>query len=317
MPQAKSKDIRCYLGIQAMIVSRMVRRLGVVSLFCLAFISLLLLIISKMQLFVAPLIFSLLILVYQMNRGDAGLLHTLLGKKFWRCYFVHYMIISLPFLLISLLKGRYVEVAVYPIAAFAVSLLPRKHIHWHIPTHPLFPRGSYEYQSGFRRAIALYVILFGFAVVGGIFSNVRLSMIATAANNMLLFSFYSIPARREYLLNYHTAKRLFLTKSRDIVACNTILLIPFFALLLTFRFSGHMVIACLSLYLSGILLMSQVLCLRILFGDPDFLMILLGVALIIFSLICVPFPVLLSVSMFIAVGLFFPAYQNINRIIRR
>ena len=310
-------DIRYYLGIQAIIVSRTVRGLGIMSLFCLAFIGLMFWIVSKMQLLVAPLIFSLLILIYQTNRGDAGLLHSLYGKKFRRCFFVHYMIISLPFLLISLLKGRYVEIAVYPIAALAVSRLPRQHVHWHIPTHPLFLRGSYEYQGGFRWAFAFYVILFGFAVAGGIFSNVRLSMIATAANNLLLFCFYSIPARREYLLSYHSTKRLFLTKLRDIVTCNAILLIPFFALLLTFRFSGHIAVACLSLYVAGILLMSQVLCLRILFGEPDLLMHLLVVALSFLSLVCVPIAVLLPVSMLIAVGLFFPAYRQVNRIIRR
>ena len=317
MPQTTHKDIRYYVSIQAIIVSRTVRGLGIMSLFCLAFIVLMFWIVSKMQLLVAPLIFSLLILVYQTNRGDARLLHSLYGQKFRRCYFVHYMIISLPFLLISLLKGRYVEIAIYPIVALAVSRIPRQHIHWHIPTHPLFLRGSYEYQGGFRWAFAFYVILFGFAVAGGIFSNVRLSMIATAANNLLLFSFYSIPAQREYLLSYHSTKRIFLTKLRDIVACNAILLIPFFALLLTFRFSGHIAVACLSLYLAGILLMSQVLCLRILFGEPDLLMHLLVAALSILSLVCVPIPVLLPVSMLIAVGLFFPAYRQVNRIIRR
>ena len=307
-----------YLRIQALFVSRFCTNIGpfrIVFLFVL--IAFLFVNLISMPKYIPLMVYSLMIYVYNAKKKDREFLKIVIGKKYKICYLILYMIIALPFLLISALEASWFEMLLYPLSAVLIAFSPslQKNVRLRF-SHPLLTNDAYEYLSGFRFSSVLYVVLFTISVVGVFNGNVKISKVMSAVAVYILNLFYMIDYRSEYVLNYSTAKSIFILKIRNIVFNNAVCLLPFLVLILGFEHTIHSFYICLLMYVVSVMTMISTLSFRILFEESDIIEGLLVTMFYMVAMLSLKWLMFLPGYAFVDLSLLIAANYKVKKITR-
>ncbi|MBR5972598.1 MAG: hypothetical protein IK017_08095 [Paludibacteraceae bacterium] len=307
-----------YLRIQILFVSRFCMDIGpfriVFLLVLMAFLFMNLFFLPK---FVPLMVYSLMIYVYNAKKKDREFLKIIVGKKYKICYFILYMIIALPFLLISALETNWCEMVLYPLSAVLIAFSPslKKNVRLRF-SHPLLTKDAYEYLSGFRLSSVLYVVLFVISVMGAFNGNVKISKVMSAVVVYILNLFYMIDYRSEYVLNYSHAKSIFILKIKNIVVNNAVCLLPFLVLILGFEHTIHSFYICVLMYVISVMTMINTLSFRILFEKTDVIEALLVTMFYAIAMLSLIYFAILPFCVVAAITLSFAANYKVKKITR-
>lgn len=252
---------RIFLIIHLRILLRTLRQLVPALPVLLAILVAVGVVLWHLPLFYVPGLFLLLMVCYQQYREDGELLRILSGHRPVRQYAVEYILFSVPFVLLSLLAGKWVELPVYLLTPL-VALLPRARVRYVLMSHPLLMKGSYEFISGFRQVSVVYLLLLIGCVMGGVYANVNLVIVCIFIWMFFMMGFHFVSFRQEYLLNYSSARSLLTFKLRAIFCNTVILLAPMLAVMLVSFPHGSTVVDVLKLMLLAMVLCCQMFSLR-------------------------------------------------------
>lgn len=307
-----------YLRMQSLFLSRFCMNLGPFRIaFLLVLIVVLYMNLLFMPSYVPIILYGLLIYIYNSMKKDREFLRIVIGKKFKICYFILYMILALPFFIVSILKANWSELALYPFVAICVTFIPtiKNNVRLRF-LHPLLTKDAYEFLSGFRISGVWYVVLFVISVMGAINGNVKISKVMLVVAIYILNLFYMIDYRSEYVLNYSNAKSIFFLKIKNMLINSAVCLIPFFVLILAFEHTTHSFYICVLLYIISVMTMICTLSFRILFEKSDIVEALLVTMFFMIAMLSLIYFVILPICAVTAISLLLVAYYKVKKITR-
>ena len=313
-----SHIIKQYLSVHGLFVLRFCRELGLCRV---TFLLLLLAFVCVSFISFSPhaaiMIYILVIYVYNSRKKDRDFLKMVVGGKYRICYLSLYMVIAFPFLVVSAFRGDWYDVILYPFFAAVIAYLPPLggFARFRL-SHPLLTKGAYEYICGFRTWWVLYVVLLLVSVLGAYNGNMRIPKVMSIFASYVLTMFYTIEHRREYVLNYPKASTVFIFKLKNIVVNNAVYLLPFFALILGFERSLHVLHTCMMLYLISMTTMVSTLSFRILFEEQEIMTFILISMFYVVAAISVKYPIALLFYSIVTSALLVIAYKKEKKITR-
>lgn len=309
----KGSVIVLYVRLQGLILWRLIKELGVVMTFvtgCL--LGLLLLVVSQLPPYAGAGVCTVLLVVIHLNRGDRTFLQSLSGRGYRWLYLTDYFLLSMPFVILSLLNGYFQEMVLYGAAIGLIPMIPKVNLQLPFPTHPLLMKGGYEYQNSFRLSVIFYFALLTVSLFGLCYGNLRIAEVSLTLFILIFGFLLAQPVRSSYLYNYHSVRYLFWMKIRLSLLNSIVLLGPFLLLMLIGDFSGRMVVVCILVFLATVVYFIQIEFLRFIWGRNGLLMGFMVLALFVTGALTVALPVLLIAQSGIALILFPKVRENVN-----
>jgi hypothetical protein len=184
--------------------------------------------VKTIQKFYSPALLCIILFYIHTYRKDKFFIQLSFEKKNIVLYWLEYSIISLPFLLISLYKGYYIDFLLYVLIVLVAPLIFRYRIKGFSVNCCLFRKGSYEYQLSFRNNYRLSV-LFYFLALAGLFHDNRNMFFVFYGLVGLLYIFPLLNTEPLiYTANFLCIKDLIEVKLKNILFNNLVLYLPLF-----------------------------------------------------------------------------------------
>lgn len=271
-----SKAIQPVLGLKLKIIGRVFSTCGIfVSAILLAFIALVLYLTYKVESQYASLgVVSALMLVYNSMRKDREFLRLTFDNPYFLMT-MDYIMIGIPFVLISLLKAEYWQIAAMVAVALILPCMKSsesKHF-FSMPSTFLY-RGGIDMIFAFRMLWWMFPLALAGVIVGMVYDNINLSKVCIILWTLL----FSLSMRNPIPLaiNYRGFGRFFSENTKMVLLDTVIFLLP---LLVVLAFCGEGVQFPMRLLASGIMLASSFVFVRYLVDN--FVLLLLNVMVMI------------------------------------
>ena len=311
--------VKLYLSLQGIFFIRLLKEMALhhiivlLLLYIVAFF-----VFSSISPYFSLLAYGVFILYYNWKKKDREFLKIQFGNDYKICYFLLYTILSLPFLIISVVSANWMIVFFYPmIAAFIAFLLQANKIVDLRISNPLLTEDAYEYVSGFRAISIFYIALFVFSFMGAYAGNMRIPKILSCIAIYIFAMSYFLEYREEYLLNYSCVIDVFKKKVKDVIVNNVVCLIPFFLLIFCFEHTCRSLYLCILLYVISVLSMINILTFRILFERQEFFTFFMITTFYAIALFSVMYPIVLFLHLIVTFVLLVPAYNKVKIITRK
>lgn len=249
-----SKAIQPVLGLKLKIIGRIFSTCGIfVSAILLAFIALALFLVYKSDSqYVSLGVASVLMLVYNEMRKDREFLRMTFDNPYFLVA-MDYIMIGVPFMLISLLKGEYWQIAVMIAVALLLPCIKRHDSKLIFCIRlPFLYRGGIDMIYAFRVSWWLFPLALAGVIIGMVYDNVNLAKVCT----ILWTLFFSASMRNPVplVMNYRGFWRFFSENMKMVLLDTVIFLLP---LLVVLAFCGEGVQFPIRLLASGIMLASS------------------------------------------------------------
>ena len=271
-----SQVMRLALGLKLKIIGRVFSTCGIfVSAILLAFIALALFLVYKSDSqYVSLGVASVLMLVYNEMRKDREFLRMTFDNPYFLVA-MDYIMIGVPFMLISLLKGEYWQIAVMIAVALLLPCIKRHDSKLIFCIRlPFLYRGGIDMIYAFRVSWWLFPLALAGVIIGMVYDNINLAKVCT----ILWTLFFSASMRNPVplVMNYRDFWRFFSENMKMVLFDTTIFLLP---LLVVLAFCGEGVQFPMRLLVSGIMLASSFVFVRYLVDN--FVLLLLNVMVMI------------------------------------
>lgn len=268
--------MRLALGLKLKIIGRVFSTCGIfVSAILLAFIALALFLVYKSDSqYVSLGVASVLMLVYNEMRKDREFLRMTFDNPYFLVA-MDYIMIGVPFMLISLLKGEYWQIAVMIAVALLLPCIKRHDSKLIFCIRlPFLYRGGIDMIYAFRVSWWLFPLALAGVIIGMVYDNINLAKVCT----ILWTLFFSASMRNPVplVMNYRDFWRFFSENMKMVLFDTTIFLLP---LLVVLAFCGEGVQFPMRLLVSGIMLASSFVFVRYLVDN--FVLLLLNVMVMI------------------------------------
>lgn len=268
--------MRLALGLKLKIIGRVFTTCGIfVSAILLAFIALALFLVYKSDSqYVSLGVASVLMLVYNEMRKDREFLRMTFDNPYFLVA-MDYIMIGVPFILISLLKGEYWQIAVMIAVALLLPCIKRHDSKLIFCIRlPFLYRGGIDMIYAFRVSWWLFPLALAGVIIGMVYDNINLAKVCT----ILWTLFFSASMRNPVplVMNYRDFWRFFSENMKMVLLDTTIFLLP---LLVVLAFCGEGVQFPMRLLASGIMLASSFVFVRYLVDN--FVLLLLNVMVMI------------------------------------
>lgn len=271
-----SHVMKLILGLKLKIIGRIFSTCGIfVSAILLAFMALVLYLTYKVEnQYMSLGLASVLMLAYNGVRKDGEFLRFTFDNPYFLMA-VDYMMIGVPFMLISLLKGEYWQIA----AMIAVALLlpcVKKHDsrQFFCFRLPFLYRGGVDMIYAFRVSWWLYPLALAGVVIGMVYENVNLAKVC-----IILWTIMSCVSMRNPVplaIHYRGFSRFLSENMKMVLVDASVMLLP---MLLVLAFCGGEVLFSIRLLASGIMFAYLVVFMRYLVGN--FVMLFLNIFVVI------------------------------------
>lgn len=245
-----------------------------------------------------------------LNRGDKPLLHLLYHGRQRRLLMTEYAVLSLPFVLVCLLNGHPLGAAACLGLSAIVPFMPRLTIALHPFTHPLLPRGAYQYRNTMRILLVPYLAGVALSVVGLVYDNPRILQVCFLLTVLLVGSLVCQPLHRQYLLPYAMPLRIVTLQLRYAAASAAVLLLPLTILHMAYAPTAATLIGSIKAIALAALFFYLCECVRYLRLSNDLLNTMVIGALFVLLLACYMRPIALPLALLVAAGLSANAYQS-------
>lgn len=278
-----SKAIQPVLGLKLKIIGRVFNTCGIfVSAILLAFIALALFLVYKSDSqYVSLGVASVLMLVYNEMRKDREFLRMTFNNPYFLVA-MDYIMIGVPFILISLLKGEYWQIAVMIAVALLLPCIKRHDSKQIFCIRlPFLYRGGIDMIYAFRVSWWLFPLALAGVIIGMVYDNINLAKVCT----ILWTLFFSASMRNPVplVMNYRGFWRFFSENMKMVLFDTTIFLLP---LLVVLAFCGEGVQFPMRLLVSGIMLASSFVFVRyivdnfiLLFVNVFIMIVIYGISL--------------------------------------
>lgn len=249
-----SKAIQPVLGLKLKIIGRIFSTCGIfVSAILLAFIALALFLVYKSDSqYVSLGVASVLMLVYNEMRKDREFLRMTFDNPYFLVA-MDYIMIGVPFILISLQKGEYWQIAVMIAVALLLPCIKRHDSKLIFCIRlPFLYRGGIDMIYAFRVSWWLFPLALAGVIIGMVYDNINLAKVCT----ILWTLFFSASMRNPVplVMNYRGFWRFFSENTKMVLLDTAIFLLP---LLVVLAFCGEGVQFPMRLLASGIMLASS------------------------------------------------------------
>jgi hypothetical protein len=177
--------------------------------------------------------------VYPLNEGRRfEFLKTIFThKNVVRIRIIENLVISIPFLIVLLIKKQFVLAGVLEIMAVGLSFITsRKSSNFVLPTP--FGKTPFEFMTGIRRSLLIIVLAYAIAIVSIAIDNFNLGAFALILIFLTGLSFYSQPENEYYVWNYSLTPRKFIFQKIFIAIIHSSLLTAPALLTLMIAFSN-------------------------------------------------------------------------------
>lgn len=273
--------MRLALGLKLKIIGRVFSTCGIfVSAILLAFIALVLYLTYKVESQYASLgVASVLMLVYNEMRKDREFLRMTFNNPYFLVA-MDYIMIGVPFILISLLKGEYWQIAVMIAVALLLPCIKRHDFKQIFCIRlPFLYRGGIDMIYAFRVSWWLFPLALAGVIIGMVYDNVNLAKVCT----ILWTLFFSASMRNPVplVMNYRGFWRFFSENMKMVLLDTTIFLLP---LLVVLAFCGEGVQFPIRLLASGIMLASSFVFVRYLVDNFVLLFLNVMVMIVIYGI---------------------------------
>lgn len=218
-----------YFKLRLRQIGRLILQIGIFrTLFLLAIVLVLFFGIYKSVVnYFLPVLFLVAAYCYYNSRSDKGFLKMMYSNRYI-LYWIENLLISIPFISISCLKGFYYDLFIYPIFILITPFLQTIKINRKALPIPFFRKGSYEYQTMLRRSYLFILILYILSFLGLYNGNERVFYSACFMSSMLWLVSLVKPEPLIYILNYSNSRDLIKNKIQNIVYNTLVLYLPFF-----------------------------------------------------------------------------------------
>ncbi|MDR1645698.1 MAG: hypothetical protein LBS05_07755 [Tannerellaceae bacterium] len=218
------------LKLHAIILCRILWDMGLLRLlfvFALtAFLAIYLFIAA--QPFYFPALLAAILYCIHSCRNDKPLLALLFEKRVISFYWLEYAVIAAPFLVLSAVEGYVVDFACYIplVLLIPIPILQTVRFKSFYLGNRFFCKGSYEYQTQFRRTYPFVFASYSLAFIGLAVDNDALFCFAYILSG-LPFAIRMLKCESQiYVTNYMSIRYLFLHKFKSILYNNINLYIP-------------------------------------------------------------------------------------------
>lgn len=273
--------MRLALGLKLKIIGRIFSTCGIfVSAILLAFIALALFLVYKSDSqYVSLGVASVLMLVYNEMRKDREFLRMTFDNPYFLVA-MDYIMIGVPFMLISLLKGEYWQIAVMIAVALLLPCIKRHDSKLIFCIRlPFLYRGGIDMIYAFRVSWWLFPLALAGIIIGMVYDNINLAKVCT----ILWTLFFSASMRNPVplVMNYRGFWRFFSENTKMVLFDTTIFLLP---LLVVLAFCGEGVQFPMRLLASGIMLASSFVFVRYLVDNFVLLFLNVMVMIVIYGI---------------------------------
>ena len=273
--------MRLALGLKLKIIGRVFSTCGIfVSAILLAFIALaLFLVYTSDSQYVSLGVASVLMLVYNEMRKDREFLRMTFDNPYFLVA-MDYIMIGVPFILISLLKGEYWQIAVMIAVALLLPCIKRHDSKLIFCIRlPFLYRGGIDMIYAFRVSWWLFPLALAGVIIGMVYDNINLAKVCT----ILWTLFFSASMRNPVplVMNYRDFWRFFSENTKMVLLDTTIFLLP---LLVVLAFCGEGVQFPIRLLASGIMLASSFVFVRYLVDNFVLLFLNVMVMIVIYGI---------------------------------
>lgn len=273
--------MRLALGLKLKIIGRVFSTCGIfVSAILLAFIALALFLVYKADSqYVSLGAASVLMLVYNEMRKDREFLRMTFDNPYFLVA-MDYIMIGVPFILISLLKGEYWQIAVMIAVALLLPCIKRHDSKLIFCIRlPFLYRGGIDMIYAFRVSWWLFPLALAGVIIGMVYDNINLAKVCT----ILWTLFFSASMRNPVplVMNYRGFWRFFSENTKMVLLDTTIFLLP---LLVVLAFCGEGIQFPMRLLASGIMLASSFVFVRYLVDNFVLLFLNVMVMIVIYGI---------------------------------
>lgn len=273
--------MRLALGLKLKIIGRIFSTCGIfVSAILLAFIALAFFLVYKSDSqYVSLGVASVLMLVYNEMRKDREFLRMTFDNPYFLVA-LDYIMIGVPFILISLLKGEYWQIAVMIAVALLLPCIKRHDSKLIFCIRlPFLYRGGIDMIYAFRVSWWLFPLALAGVIIGMVYDNINLAKVCT----ILWTLFFSASMRNPVplVMNYRDFWRFFSENMKMVLLDTTIFLLP---LLVVLAFCGEGIQFPMRLLASGIMLASSFVFVRYLVDNFVLLFLNVMVMIVIYGI---------------------------------
>lgn len=227
----KSMLIAIYLKIRLYQIIRLSQQIGIFRLIfvlcCLCFLCTALYLFSNY--YYLPALFFVVIYRYQCYRRDKPFIKQTIRHSHL-IYWIDYTIFAIFLMSISIIKGYYLDLLLYPIIILITPFLFNTKIRIKALNIPFFRKGSYEYKSMFRRFYPIIFLLYILSFIGLYNNNERVLYFCCIVSSVLWLSSLIKAEIPIYIFNYSNSRNLIQEKTLNIIF-NTGLLYSSFLLI--------------------------------------------------------------------------------------
>ena len=270
--------------IRLKMVLGLLKQLGYItsSLLFLFIVCFLYILFKLPELYIASIYFCIVISLHT-KRGDRTLLKSLVGEKYKNLFILEYLILTIPFILISIFNGYYYDISLCILIASILPLIPRIRINFQMHTNPFLIKGSYHYQSSFRILFIFYLLLFFASIMGIVYGNIRILQVSMLIIVYMIANLICQPIKQYYLYNYCSLKH-FMLMNIKIALCNAaVILFPFLILYSVNNINTTDFLWCVKVYFITVLFFIQTECLRYVFSKNQLLQFFILTAIFFFG----------------------------------
>ena len=245
-----------------------------------------------------------------VSRGDKMLLQSLYHGRQRSLIMVEYAVLSLPFVLICLWNGHLFYGAGCLALSAVVFFIPRISIGFTPFSHPLLPRGAYQYRNTMRILLVPYLAMLVVSAVGLAYGNPNILQACLLLMVLLVGYLLCQPLYRYYLLSYVTPMRIVTLQLRYACISALVLLLPFVLLHVVCTPTIGTLVGGVKALLLAALFFYLCECVRYLRLGNELLNLIMIGALFMLLLACYMRPIVLILAVMVMAGLSVNVYQS-------
>lgn len=271
-----------YIKLKYKNIKRILWNLGTFRVIFLAFISIafVTILLTHPNHYLIPFIYFVSTYGYHSYRNDLNFLKSIYIKISY-LLIREYLLLSIPFILIHIIREDWAELTIYPLITLSIYFLPAFRLKTNfLFSIPFLKKGGYEFNRGLRKNFLLYLLFIFLFFQGSYYHNISLSMFAGIICMLTFAGFYILPIKTYNLLNYKNVYMFFRHKISVIVFNLLLLYIPYIFIACFSNERMELFNFLLKLYISSNLFITGVCLLRYICNESVSLMLIIIVTVL-------------------------------------